>query len=132
MIQTCSKCLTVNYCSREHQIEHWNIHKDWCEQTSQNRAIEATNFAAQYSQPDCDSISLTDFDLSTFDCETLSNFVSSLDNSTVEHFVPTSQQSQLQQAQQTDNFMANSGVFVTLPQPEQVCLFFSKRDQTLT
>ncbi len=30
----CSKCKSAKYCSREHQIEHWKIHKKLCGKTA--------------------------------------------------------------------------------------------------
>lgn len=29
-LKSCGQCLKVNYCSREHQIAHWQDHKVWC------------------------------------------------------------------------------------------------------
>jgi len=29
-LKTCAKCLRANYCCREHQIAHWQTHRQWC------------------------------------------------------------------------------------------------------
>lgn len=29
-LKSCGRCLLVNYCSREHQLQHWKDHKQWC------------------------------------------------------------------------------------------------------
>lgn len=30
-LKKCSECLHVNYCSKRHQIQHWHIHKKYCQ-----------------------------------------------------------------------------------------------------
>jgi hypothetical protein len=40
-LMKCGRCRDVHYCSKECQMRHWNVHRKWCDDPHEARAIEA-------------------------------------------------------------------------------------------
>jgi len=56
--QFCGKCRVVVYCSRDHQISHWKVHKSFCkanEWKRDNPAVSAASAACSYVNCRCRS-----------------------------------------------------------------------------
>ena len=57
-LKTCAKCLQANYCCREHQIAHWQIHKQWCNNPLQDTS--STSSSLLMNNPNTNNILLQD------------------------------------------------------------------------
>lgn len=54
-LKSCGSCLKVNYCSREHQIAHWKVHRPACKGITANRCSQASNGLAASSSSSASS-----------------------------------------------------------------------------
>jgi len=50
-LMRCSKCSVTYYCSREHQIAHWKVHKSECGAQSARAITSQTNYAEAKQPP---------------------------------------------------------------------------------